>query len=275
MTGEPISVTSTRLPDGTAVAAETTQVWSRRRRPLTWQRALRATGPYWLLLPVLIAIVAILGYPLYQLVVLSFQQYGLAELIQHKGSLGRHRELRVGPPRPGLLAHAAAHGRLHRRERRPDDRDRDVPRPAPRPRQLGDPDPAHGRPRARLVDARRRRGAGLVLDHELPERHPQLRPHAAAPRRLRAPRLVRDDLLEARDGDAPDRLGSAPVRHDHALRRALAGVARAGRGGRDRRRRAAARLPRRHLPDPEADLPHPHRASRSSGTSASSPSRTC
>ena len=41
--------------------------------------------PYWLLLPVLVAIVAILGYPLYKLVMLSFQQYGLAELIQHHG----------------------------------------------------------------------------------------------------------------------------------------------------------------------------------------------
>ena len=74
-----------RLPEGTAAAAETTQVWSRRRRPLTWRRALSATVPYWLLLPVLVAIVAILGYPLYQLVRLSFQQYGLAELIQHHG----------------------------------------------------------------------------------------------------------------------------------------------------------------------------------------------
>ena len=143
--GEPISVTSTRLPDGTAVAAETTQVWSRRRRPLTWQRALRATGPYWLLMPVLIAIVAILGYPLYQLVVLSFQQYGLAELIQHKG-------VWVGTANYASVLHdpvfwhtLAAHGRLHGRERRPDDRDRDVPRPAPRPRQLGRPDPAHRR----------------------------------------------------------------------------------------------------------------------------------
>ena len=36
------------------------------------------------------------------------------------------------------------------------------------------------------------------------------------------------------------------------------GAARARRGGRDRRRRPAAGLPRRHLPDPEADLPHPH-----------------
>ena len=79
-------MTSNRLPDGTAVAAETTPVWSRRRRPLTWQRALRATAPYWLLMPVLIAIVAILGYPLYKLLVLSFQEYGLAQLIQHKGA---------------------------------------------------------------------------------------------------------------------------------------------------------------------------------------------
>ena len=34
----------------------------------------------------LIAIAAILGYPLYKLVVLSFQRYGLAELIQHTGA---------------------------------------------------------------------------------------------------------------------------------------------------------------------------------------------
>ena len=30
-------------------------------------------------------IVAVLGYPLYQLVALSFQKYGLFELIAHKG----------------------------------------------------------------------------------------------------------------------------------------------------------------------------------------------
>ena len=33
----------------------------------------------------LVAIGAILGYPLYQLVTLSFQQYGLPELIQRQG----------------------------------------------------------------------------------------------------------------------------------------------------------------------------------------------
>jgi N,N'-diacetylchitobiose transport system permease protein len=38
-----------------------------------------------LILPVIVVITAILGYPLYKLVTLSFQQYGLAELIQKKG----------------------------------------------------------------------------------------------------------------------------------------------------------------------------------------------
>jgi N,N'-diacetylchitobiose transport system permease protein len=41
--------------------------------------------PYLLVLPVVVAIVAILGYPLYRLATLSFQRYGLAELIQRKG----------------------------------------------------------------------------------------------------------------------------------------------------------------------------------------------
>jgi N,N'-diacetylchitobiose transport system permease protein len=42
--------------------------------------------PYLLVLPVLLVVGAVLGYPLYKLVTLSFQQYGLAELIQRKGS---------------------------------------------------------------------------------------------------------------------------------------------------------------------------------------------
>jgi len=42
--------------------------------------------PYLLVLPVIVAIAAILGYPLYQLVTLSFQRYGLPELIQRQGT---------------------------------------------------------------------------------------------------------------------------------------------------------------------------------------------
>jgi N,N'-diacetylchitobiose transport system permease protein len=42
-------------------------------------------APYGLLAPALVVIVAVLGYPLYQLVALSFQKYGLFELIAHEG----------------------------------------------------------------------------------------------------------------------------------------------------------------------------------------------
>jgi N,N'-diacetylchitobiose transport system permease protein len=68
---------------GTAAASDARI--RRRRRPLTLGRGLRASVPYWLILPVLAAIGAILGYPLYSLVRLSFQQYGLFELIAHHG----------------------------------------------------------------------------------------------------------------------------------------------------------------------------------------------
>ena len=67
-----------------AVTAETTPRWSRRRR-LTWARAGRASVPYWLILPVVGALGAILGYPIYSLVRLSLQHYTLFELIAHKG----------------------------------------------------------------------------------------------------------------------------------------------------------------------------------------------
>ena len=48
-------------------------------------RVLRGSVPYWLILPVLATVAAILGYPLYRLVELSFQRYTLFELIQRKG----------------------------------------------------------------------------------------------------------------------------------------------------------------------------------------------
>jgi N,N'-diacetylchitobiose transport system permease protein len=47
---------------------------------------LRGSVPYLLVAPVLLVIAAVLGYPLYKLVTLSFQQYGLPELIQRKGT---------------------------------------------------------------------------------------------------------------------------------------------------------------------------------------------
>jgi N,N'-diacetylchitobiose transport system permease protein len=52
----------------------------RRRNP-----ARGHVAPYLLVLPALAVLAAVLGYPLYRLVTLSFQEYGLPELIAHKG----------------------------------------------------------------------------------------------------------------------------------------------------------------------------------------------
>jgi N,N'-diacetylchitobiose transport system permease protein len=74
--------------EGAAVAAG---AFSRRRRPLTRARLVRVSSPYVLILPVVAAVGAVLGYPLYNLVRLSFQHYGLFELIRHRGeAVGWH-----------------------------------------------------------------------------------------------------------------------------------------------------------------------------------------
>jgi N,N'-diacetylchitobiose transport system permease protein len=58
---------------------------SRRRRRFTRQNLGHALAPYALLAPAATAIGVILGYPLYLLVAMSFEKYGLVELIRHKG----------------------------------------------------------------------------------------------------------------------------------------------------------------------------------------------
>jgi N,N'-diacetylchitobiose transport system permease protein len=75
---------SSQLPSNAAIAAETAP-WSRRRRRSLRARLFRASVPYLLIVPVVGAIATILGYPLYSMVKLAFQQYGLSELIQHSG----------------------------------------------------------------------------------------------------------------------------------------------------------------------------------------------
>src|SRR5438067_9744600 len=72
-----------------ASAAETTP--RSRRRSLSWRRVGSGAVPYGLILPVVVVLGAILGYPIYSLVRLALQQYGLFELIQHKGRyIGLH-----------------------------------------------------------------------------------------------------------------------------------------------------------------------------------------
>jgi len=62
----------------TAATAGARSLPLRRGRRFPW-------APYALLLPVVLTLAAVLAYPSYKLVTLSFQKYGLFELIQRKG----------------------------------------------------------------------------------------------------------------------------------------------------------------------------------------------
>jgi N,N'-diacetylchitobiose transport system permease protein len=57
-----------------------------RRRKRFWEQTARSAVPYALIVPVLVVIALVLGYPLYWLARLSTQRYGLFELIQHHGA---------------------------------------------------------------------------------------------------------------------------------------------------------------------------------------------
>jgi N,N'-diacetylchitobiose transport system permease protein len=73
---------SSRFP--AAAVAEPAVEAPRRRRPFTIRLGSRLT-PYALLLPATAVIGAVLAYPLYFMVRLSFEHYGLPQLIRHKG----------------------------------------------------------------------------------------------------------------------------------------------------------------------------------------------
>jgi N,N'-diacetylchitobiose transport system permease protein len=73
----------TGFPALTAAAAEAAV--ARRRRRVSQQGLIRALAPYALIAPSVVVIGAVLGYPLYLLGRLSFQQFGLAELILQQG----------------------------------------------------------------------------------------------------------------------------------------------------------------------------------------------
>jgi N,N'-diacetylchitobiose transport system permease protein len=68
-----------------SVAESEFRLAARRRRRFTRQRLGQAAAPYALLAPAVAVIGVILAYPLYLLVRMSFQKYGLFELIRHKG----------------------------------------------------------------------------------------------------------------------------------------------------------------------------------------------
>jgi N,N'-diacetylchitobiose transport system permease protein len=68
-----------------SVAESELPLASRRRRRFTRRAVGRAVAPYALLAPAVAVIGLVLAYPLYLLVKISFQKYGLFELIQHSG----------------------------------------------------------------------------------------------------------------------------------------------------------------------------------------------
>jgi N,N'-diacetylchitobiose transport system permease protein len=72
------------LDSSSNAAAGTLLGTSRRRRPFG-ARVARTAIPYALILPVVVVIAVVLGYPLYWLVKLSTERYGLFELIRHSG----------------------------------------------------------------------------------------------------------------------------------------------------------------------------------------------
>jgi N,N'-diacetylchitobiose transport system permease protein len=69
-----------------AVAESEFDLASRRRRRWSRHRFGKAALPYGLLAPTAVVLGAVLGYPLYLIARLSFEKYGLFELIRHKGT---------------------------------------------------------------------------------------------------------------------------------------------------------------------------------------------
>ena len=67
------------------VAESEVSLASRRRRRWSRHRVLGAVAPYGLLAPAAVVLGAVMAYPLYLIGRLSFEKYGLFELIRHKG----------------------------------------------------------------------------------------------------------------------------------------------------------------------------------------------
>jgi N,N'-diacetylchitobiose transport system permease protein len=67
------------------VAAEAQAPWSRPKRRSRRRLLVRGLPPYALVAPAVAVIAAVLAYPLYLLVKFSFQDYGLEQLIVHRG----------------------------------------------------------------------------------------------------------------------------------------------------------------------------------------------
>ena len=248
-------------PEGAAlssVAESEFPLASRRRRRLTRQRLGHAAAPYALLAPAAVAIGVILGYPMYLLVRMSFEKYGLFELIRHQGRW-------VGTANYAQIFHDSEFWHV-------------LLRTALFTVVNVTLTMVFGTGIALLLlqVSRWLRVAlttGLVLvwsipvivavdiwrwmvDYEFGVANWSLT--APSRRELHPARLVRESVERLRRDHGADRLGRDPVRHDHDLRSARPGAAGAARGSRDRRCPSLADLSRGDDAAADADLRHPH-----------------
>jgi N,N'-diacetylchitobiose transport system permease protein len=84
-------MSSDPLPDSAGAAAGPAYGPYLRRRRFSRAKVVSTLAPYALVVPAIVVIAAVLAYPLYFLIRLSFQHYGLFELIQHQGQwVGLH-----------------------------------------------------------------------------------------------------------------------------------------------------------------------------------------
>ena len=249
---------------GTELQPSRRQLTPRRRLPLR-QRVAKVGGPYLLILPSIVIILAVLAYPIFKLFELSFQTYQLPQLIHeshHQARQGAGAGSGSRTSRKVFEDHQfwdrpVAHDHVHRRERRRDDD------PRYRDRRLADEDEqavasgAVRRPDPRVGDASGCRHHHLELAVRSAVRRHQLHPHQAAPRPLRWPRLVHVVLARLPGSDVCRRVGCDPVRRDHHASGADASARRTTRSSGGRRRLRSAGVSSDHLPDAATDRGHP------------------
>ncbi|WP_278256902.1 hypothetical protein [Nocardioides convexus] len=165
---------------------ETGRASYRRGEDVARGSARRSSLPFGLVLPATLVLGLALGYPLVRQVVLSLQEFGLAQQFGQAPTwigLGNYRDL-LGDGEP--VAGRGAHRRLLPRQRRADLRHRAGPRALDDPDEQGDPRAHPVRAAARLGDARGRGDDGVAVPLRHRVRRGQLAPQRAR-RRLRGP----------------------------------------------------------------------------------------
>ena len=199
--------------------------------------------PIALIVPAVVALALALGYPLVRQVVMSFQEFGLAQQFGTAGGVGGAGQLPRAGHRPVPVEPAPPVDPLLPRQRRADDGDRQRGRPAAAADVGTRPDPRPERPAAGVGDAGARRADGVAVALRHAVRRRQLAAHAAG-RRLPGPLVADRAVVLLLRGHRRGGVDERAVRRVHRLRRPDPGVRgpRRGRRARRRQRHPAAAL---------------------------------